>query len=167
MKYTRLTLAEIERYIKIGQKIAEEGKDVETEIDEMIRNGKLERWEVAYNGTAFIRMGYEGKNPEEKIYYRIGEPRIDRRAGTYYNSHNFAENKQEVGISVVTEKWLHSLKSVFFGAHDNDYIKARGVYKIKGIQIGVGGDDEPLIYATDWAEKTRIRSFSGLEKAVK
>ena len=46
-------------------------------------------------------------------------------------------------------------------------MKNRGIYRIKGIQIGFGGDDEPVIYATDWAEKTRIRTFTGLEKAVK
>ena len=33
--------------------------------------------------------------------------------------------------------------------------------------IEFGGDDESVIYATDWEEKTRIRTCTGLEKAVK
>ena len=92
---------------------------------------------------------------------------MDWHGDCYKSSYNYADERPEDGISVVTIEWLHSLKSVFFGAHDDDKLKNRGVYRIKGIQIGFGGDDEPVIYATDWAEKTRIRTFTGLEKAVK
>lgn len=168
MKYEKLTAKEIARYMAIGSTIASEGKNFDTTIEEMIYNDEFEMWEIDSNAIEFVKMGYEGRTlPEEKTYYRIGEPRINHYNGTYYNSHNFADDKQESGISVVTTEWLQSLKSVFFGAHNDDTLKARGIYKIRGIQIGIGGDGEPLIYAVDWAEKTRIRTYAGLEKAVK
>jgi hypothetical protein len=103
---------------------------------------------------------------EEKIWYRIGEPITNAYGNAYKASYNYAEDRPENGISVVTADWMHSLKSVFFGAHDNDTIKTKGIYKIKGVQIGFGGDDEPLIYATDWAEKTDITTVDELEKVV-
>lgn len=103
---------------------------------------------------------------EEKTWYRIGEPIKNAYGNAYKSSYNYAEDHPECGISVVTANWMHSLKSVFFGAHDDDKIKAKGVYKIKGVQIGFGGDDEPLIYATDWAEKTDITTVDELEKVV-
>lgn len=103
---------------------------------------------------------------EEKIWYRIGEPIKNEYGNAYKSSYNYANDCPEIGISVVTTNWLHSLKSVFFGAHDDVKIKAKGVYQIKGVQIGFGGDDEPLIYATDWAKKTNIKTFEELEKAV-
>lgn len=102
---------------------------------------------------------------EEKEFYRIGEPRMSSD-GTYRPSWNYADNKPELGISVVTSEWLESFKAIFFGAHDDEKLVTRGVYKIKGVQITTGGDDEPLIYATDWAEKTEIKTFEELKKAV-
>lgn len=102
---------------------------------------------------------------EVKDFYRIGEPRMNYD-GTYRPSWNYADNKPELGISVVTSEWLDSFKAIFFGAHDDEKLATRGIYKIKGVQITTGGDDEPLIYAMDWAEKTKIRTLEGLRKAV-
>lgn len=102
---------------------------------------------------------------EEKTWYRIGEPIVEMYGNYYKNSYNYAEDRPEAGISVINSQWLNSLKSIFFGVIEK--VKTVGVYEIKGIQIGTGGDDEPLIYATDWAKKTRIRSVSGLRKLVK
>ncbi len=104
---------------------------------------------------------------EPKTWIRIGEPRVCWEGGYYYNSHNHTTDCGEIGVSVICSEWLHSLKSVFFGAHDDDKLRKKGIYKIMGICVGTGGDDEPVIYPTSWAEKTRIRSYSGLEKAVK
>lgn len=167
MKYERLTAKEIARYINIGAEMARNGQNLDTTITEMIYNDDLQLWELESHAVEFIKMGYNGETPEEKVYYRIGEPKINHYSGTYYDSHNFATDAKENGISVVTAEWLHSVKSVFFGAHTEEVLKARGVYKIRGIEIGKGGDGEPLIYAVDWAEKTRIRTYAGLEKAVK
>ena len=167
MKYERLTSKEIERYINIGRRIEESGQNIESAIEDMIRNNELDLWEINHHAAAFIKMGYDGRTPEEKVYYRIGEPKVNHYNGTYFNSRNFADDKLENGISVITEEWLQSLKSVFFGAHTDEVLRARGVYKIRGIEIDKGGDDEPVIYAVDWAEKTRIRTYAGLKKAVK
>ena len=167
MKYERLTENEIKRYINIGAKIAKDGQDLDAAVKEMIYADELQLWELDSHAVEFIKMGYNGETPEEKVYYRIGEPRINHYNGTYYDSHNFADDTQENGISVVTTEWLHSVKSVFFGAHTDEILNSRGVYKIRGIEIGKGGDGEPLIYAMDWAEKTRIRTYAGLEKAVR
>ena len=110
------------------------------------------------------------KNPElkaeERVFFRIGEPTLKRGAFQYAPSTNFAEQKSETGVSVVTPAWLNSLKSVFFGAHDDSKLAARGVYAIKGVVIGYGGDGEPLIYPTAWAKKTRIKTYDDLERAV-
>lgn len=103
---------------------------------------------------------------EEQVFFRIGEPAVNGGADQYAPSTNFAEQKAEAGVSVVTPSWLHSLKSVFFGAHDDDKLAARGVYAIKGVVIGYGGDGEPLIYPTAWAKKTKIKTYDALEKAV-
>lgn len=99
----------------------------------------------------------------EREYYRIGEP-IATPADCYSPSFNFADQHFEHGVSVVSIGWLHSLKSVFFNAETR--CKTRGVWKITGISLTVGGDDEPVIYPTSWAVKTKIRSVSGLERAV-
>ncbi len=37
----------------------------------------------------------------------------------------------------------------------------------KGVIIDYGGDDEPLIYPTDWAEKTSICCKDDILKAIK
>lgn len=126
-------------------------------------------WATDYplEAVQFIEIGYEHPDfePEIKEYYRIGCPISDRN-DCYRNSFNFAEDRYEEGISVVTEKWLHSMKSVFFGTSDED-IKAKGVYKIKDFALPTaGGDDETLIVPMDWAIKTRIRTRKGLERVV-
>lgn len=127
-------------------------------------------WAADFGESAitFITLGYDHPDfePEIKEFYRIGCP-INDGYDYYKNSYNYAEDRPEEGISVVTTEWLHSLKSVFFGSSD-EKIKAKGVYKIKGFALPVtGGDDELLIVPMDWAVKTRIRTRSGLEKAVK
>ena len=104
---------------------------------------------------------------EERVFLRIGKPGIDGSGQQYAPSFNFAEQTPEAGVSVVTTKWLDNLKSVFFGAHDDSKIAARGVYAVRGFVINSGGDDEPLIYPTAWAVKTKIKSHDALRKAVK
>lgn len=88
-------------------------------------------------------------------YYRIGEPIEDSMGNQYQFSNNFAEGKKEDGVSVITDKWLHSMKSVFFGIDDEKIAKV-GIWKVTGIQIVVGGDDEPLVYPIQWAERTNL-----------
>lgn len=106
-------------------------------------------------------------SPQPVSFYRIGEPRLNANGDQYAPSTNFAEDRAEDGVSVVTTKWLNSLKSVFFGAHDDARIAARGVYKVRGVIIGYGGDDEPLIYPIAWAEKTNIKTYKQLARAVR
>lgn len=116
----------------------------------------------------FISTGFGNPNFEFEIktFYRIGCP-IKDEYGEYISSYNFAEQRSEAGVSVVTVEWLHSLKSIFFGTSDDD-LKRKGVYEIEGIELPYkGGDDEPLILVVGEPVKTRIRTRQGLEKAVK
>ncbi len=150
--------------VKFNEKYADED-NLEFSYKELYR---YELPEYPLQLAAFFKAGFykEKIDFEPKTWFRIGEPRVCWEGNYYEHSHNFAEDRAERGVSVISSEWLHSFKSVFFGAHDNDKLCARGIYKIKGILVGTGGDGEPVIYPTSWAEKTKIRSFLGLEKAV-
>ena len=155
--YNQYSLKRIERFIAEGAKY----KDLS--MREFI--DKTE--EYGYGALPFLSIGREHPDfkPEIKTYYRIGEPRLSPD-GTYKSSYNYADDKPEEGISVVTSEWLHSMKSVFFGVSNED-LKRRGVYKITGFELpSKGGDNEKLIIPMDWAVKTRITTKRGLEKAV-
>ena len=157
-KFNQYSIEDIKKYIALG-----------AEKKDMDRQSFL-FWVADYslNAIPFIEIGYQNPDfiPEIKEYYRIGCP-INDGNNYYKNSFNFAEDRYEDGISVVTLKCLHSFKSVFFGGSDED-IKAKGVYKIKGFALPAkGGDSETLIIPMDWAVKTIIRTRNGLEKAVK
>lgn len=110
------------------------------------------------------RRGQTIPTYEIKTYYRIGEPQIDDCGNFYKPSYNFADQKYEYGISVVTKSWLNSLKSVFWNAELR--CKTHGIYSFRGVQIGVGGDDEPVVMPIEWAKKERIHSISGLKKLI-
>lgn len=160
MKYNKYSIKKIKEFVAQGQEAAKKGWTKE---------------ELAYNtdcplcATRFLVMGFN--NPtfsvgEIREFYRIGEP-ADDGSGCYKPSYNYADDVPENGVSVVTSAWLNSVKSVFFGTTD-EKIQARGVYKIRGFVVpGCGGGDEILICPMDWAEKTKIRTRAGLEKAVK
>lgn len=164
-KYNGYSEKVIRQLFEIGRACGQEEMTAYDVVDRLAEQGYAS--DDAYD-IAIAGMKYGDRIViEEKIWYRIGEPALDWYGNCYKSSYNYADERPEDGISVVTIEWLHSLKSVFFGAHDDNKLKNRGVYKIRGIQIGFGGDDEPVVYATDWAEKTRIRTFTGLEKAVK
>ncbi|MCI5678711.1 MAG: hypothetical protein MR278_01810 [Bacteroidales bacterium] len=160
MKYNQYSYETIKKLIAKGQKYASKGYSI---------NDVLYAEDFSESQWEFVQMGLEHPDfvpGEIKTFYRIGEPREDGY-GCYKNSYNFAEDRFENGVSVVTAEWLHNLKSVFFGTSDKD-IEAKGVYKIRGFVVpNIGGDDETLICPMDWAEKTRIRTRNGLEKAVK
>lgn len=161
-RYNQYSLQTILKLITAGQQAVKDGVSEYALMNSGDWN--LSQWE-------FVSMGFH--NPDfdvEKIevreFYRIGEP-INDGNNCYKNSWNFADDKPETGVSVVTTAWLHSLKSVFFGT-DDETLKTKGIYKIKGFAVpSVGGDDEILICPMDWAEKTRIRTRNGLERAVK
>lgn len=165
-KYNGYSGKTVKRLFEIGKDCEQKGMTVAEVVDRLaeLKFTNDEAYNIAFAG---MKYGDRITAIEEKTWYRIGEPAIDYYSDCYKNSYNYADERPEEGISVINTEWLHSLKSVFFGAHDDDKLKSRGVYRIKGVQIGFGGDDEPIIYATDWAEKTRIRTFAGLEKAVK
>ncbi len=161
MEYNQYSYGKIKNLIATGQEAARKGLREE----ELVRNSSFSLPEFE-----FVMIGLE--NPdfvpgEIQYFYRIGEPRMDVTGSCYVNSYNYADDRPENGVSVVTTEWLNNLKSVFFGTSDDD-IKNRGVYKIKGFVVpGCGGDDEILICPMDWAEKTRIRTRAGLARAVK
>lgn len=159
LKYRCLSLSRIQELINLGKSY--ENKKA---LEDGLYSGDFE--DLTPEEYKFVSWGCEDKDFEikEGIFYRIGEPAIDWYGCCYKSSFNHAEDRPEKGISVATKSWLNSLKSVFFGAYER--CKTQGVYKIRGIIVGYGGDDEPVIYALDWAEKTRIRSLSGLRKAV-
>lgn len=161
MKYNGYSVGMITKLFEIGKQHL--GAYATLDAVEKIAN-PADPWAQAIV-EAGERFGDEIDKLEEKTYYRIGEPRICHMNDVYYPSHNFAEDRNELGVSVATEAWLHNLKSVFFGAAEG--CKTKGVWEIKGVLIGFGGDDEPLIVPTDWAKKTRVRSLSGLAKLVR
>lgn len=156
-EYNEYPFSRIERFIEKGKKAREEEKN-EAELAYMASSlGEFE----------FMKLGYDNPNFEPIIgeFYRIGEPREDGY-GKYKPSWNYAEDRPEDGVSVVTSAWLNSMKSVFFNTTDEN-IEKRGVYKIRGFALpSSGGDEETLICPLDWAEKTRIRTRDGLERAV-
>lgn len=159
--YNQYSLKTIRRLVKEG---AEASRKFRT-VEEMIVNSDYSLGELE-----FVCIGFH--NPdfvpgEAEVFYRIGEPRLNRMDGCYARSYNYVEDRPESGVSVVTTGWLRSMKSVFFGATD-DKIADRGVWKVKGLRLpSSGGDDEILIIPVDWAEKTRIKTRAGLERAVK
>lgn len=159
MKYNQYSFETIKKLINIGKKYANKYND----INELIYNTDYDNSQLE-----FIAIGFENPDfePEIKEFYRIGEP-ITNEYGCYKPSYNFAEERYENGVSVVTTAWLCSMKSVFFNTTDEKIAKV-GVYKLTGFALpSVGGDDELLIMPLDWAEKTRIRTRAGLEKVVK
>lgn len=161
MRYNEYSREEIIEMVNKGKEL----RTRYTSEDELFQHESIEMTE-----TRFIMIGFNNPEytvPEAKTYYRIGEPQKDRYSDLYVPSFNFAEDRREAGVSVVTTSWLHSMKSVFFGISNED-LKAKGVWKIEGIEIpSVGGDDEKLIIPTAYAVRTRIATKSGLAKAVK
>lgn len=159
VKYNQFSFNTIKKLVRIGQKAFEEGKN-EYDLFDLIESP---------SEADFVYLGYH--NPDFEIgeireYYRIGEPRDDGH-GCYLPSYNFAEERPENGVSVVTTNWLNSFKSVFFNTTD-DKISKRGVYKIRGFALpALGGDDETVICPMDWAVKTNIKTRDELEIAVK
>lgn len=157
-EYNEYSFSRIKKIIEKGKIARKEGKN---EIQILNMAGSCGEFE-------FLKMGYDNPdfNPTIGEFYRIGEPREDGY-GKYRPSWNYADDRPEAGVSVVTLSWLNSLKSVFFNTTDEN-IEKRGVYKICGFALpSEGGDEETLICPLDWAEKTRIRTRDGLERAVK
>lgn len=160
-EYKEFPFTRIKELIKEGQEAAKKYNSIEDLIYDT---------DYTFAEAEYVKIGFN--NPkweigEVKTFYRIGEPAIDEDGCSYMNSCNHVINRFEEGISVVTMKWLHSLKAIFFGTSDED-IQMCGIYRITGFELPYrGGDDEVLIKALDWAEKTRIRTRKGLEKAVR
>lgn len=153
----------IKKYIEKGKTINDENEL--TGYFDNIFNGTISS-EYCYTA---LENGFYSNNPnigKEVTAYRIGEPRFDCFENEYLPSNNFAADRKEYGVSICTTKWFKSLKSIFFGIYD-DKLKARGVYRVTGVIIGFGGDDEPLLYLTKHPVKTRIRTTDGLIKAVR
>lgn len=160
MKYNCYSIKTLNKYLEVAKDFRGKGLDPYQLLKEL----KV----LGYTSCSDVSMitnliDSEVETIEEKTYYRIGEPVIDTYGNYYKPSYNFADDRPEIGVSVVTISWLNSLKSVFFGAHDPEKLKVRGIYEIKGVCIGFGG----LIYPTGWAKKTKLRSVSGLIKALK
>lgn len=158
-KYNQYSIEYIKKLIEKGKKHISEYDS----LDELIHFTDYTLPELEFVQIGFCFPDF---TPEAKYFLRIGEPTIDE-SNCYRASYNYADDKREAGVSVVSTTWLHSLKSVFFNTTDEN-IAQRGVYKIYGFQLPQkGGDDEPLICPLDWAKKTKIRTREGLEKAVK
>lgn len=153
---------EISKYINRGKKYREKYGDYIS----FAYSDDYDQYGIVEHNLIHIGWNNPDFEPEIKTFYRIGRPREDGY-GFYYPSYNFADDRPEEGVSVVTEEWLNSLKSVFFGTSDED-IRKKGVYSIVGFAIpNVGGDGETLIFPTEYAKNTRIRTRSGLLKAIK
>lgn len=159
MEYNEYDYETIKRLVSEGQKAAKEYNSISDFL--YVSDYTLSEWEYVSLGFEYPDWEMGGIN----TYYRIGEPAIDRD-GRYANSYNHADDRPEAGVSVVTIEWLHSFKSVFFGS-DDEAIKRRGVYQIKGFELPhTGGDSEVLIRPMDWAKKANINTREELEYAV-
>lgn len=159
-KYSIPSEEKIHTLIKRGKEARKAGI---SEYDLVDTDLPLDYMDIIFWGYNYpdFEIGYP------KTFYRIGEPTKNKFETAYVPSFNFAENRCEIGVSVVTTAWLNSLKSIFFGTYD-EKIAEKGVYKIRGyILPHNGGDDEILILPIDWAEKTKIRTRTGLARAVK
>lgn len=135
------------------------GKNASNEC-EMLENAELRGYNTASDSvTILLYAGYRSKTTgfiptfNTEKFYRIGEPVIDIYSGLYMPSFNFATQKKELGVSVISKEWLHNLKSVFFGSKEK--IKIKGIWEIKGVAIAKGGDDEPLIFPLEYAKRTK------------
>lgn len=163
MNYNVCDFSVLKRAAKIGEKYR--GRDwnkiTEAELaDEIIY---YDLGEEAYL-VALAAVKYD-ITFEVKTWYRVGEPCIDYMAQRYNPSYNYAEGHYEAGVSVCSEQWLHSMKSMF-SFTDTRVLRGRGIWEIRGFQIGAGGDDEPLIFPVDWAKRLRVYSRAALEKLV-
>jgi hypothetical protein len=121
--------------------------------------------------SMLLYAGYQSKTTgfeptfKVKTFYRVGEPVINAYSGLYMSSFNFATQKRELGVSVISKDWLQNLKSVFFGLSE-DKIKSKGIWSIKGVAIAKGGDDEPLIFPLDYARREKFESIDELKKIL-
>lgn len=143
MNYNAYTSDEMKKFYEYGISLKEKYSSLNElcEYEDFDDTDKL----------TMICAGFEGDTIDftEKYFLRIGEP-INNGYNQYRNSFNYADNRPEKGISILTFDWFNSIKAIMFGI-DSSTLKKKGVYKIKGFIIAYGGDDEPLIYATDWA----------------
>lgn len=81
---------------------------------------------------------------EEKTWKRIGEPTYDTFYEDWSCSRNFAEQKNESGVSVMDDNWGNTVSGMFIKTQ----AESRGIYEMKGIQVAWGSDGEPLIVIT-------------------
>lgn len=159
MKYNAMTTAEAE---KIARDVIAHNFESWNQASNWLCEIGATREEWIIAKAAFIN-GESILPFEIKTYYRIGEPRFDDVECVYRPSYNYADEKPELGVSVVNEKWLESAKSIFFGT-SNEKLRQRGIWEIRGFAIGFGGDGEPVIYPVDYAVKTKFFSRKKLEQ---
>lgn len=165
--YNGFSLKSIKEQMRIGQTMTYKGRKYDNLNDLLERVARDHYWPDTYMKIGYYYDDFDVDTLKEKEYYRVGEPRIDVYGPQYYDSYNFADDRPEYGVSVITSDWLNSLKSTFYGLGD-DKLKYRGIYKIKGIELpNTGGDGEPMIVPTGWAQRTPIQTRAELEKAVK
>ena len=96
------------------------------------------RWIVDFNLT-------------EKTWERIGCPPYDYNWDTYCRSWNHRDSDWEFGLSVMDDDWKQRINYAWW----KDSIPERGLWEVKGIQIGWGSDGEPVIIPT--SEAVRVK----------
>ena len=82
----------------------------------------------------------------EKEWERFSLPRIDNRYNEYITSYNYRDDYAEAGISVIDENYKKTIGYIYFSSTEK-------LYKIKGIQVGFGSDNEPVIIPTSEAKE--------------
>lgn len=157
IKYNEYSMDHIKELVCIGQEMKKKYADYDEMQASEFDNYHFTEW-------YFIDMGWEFQNycpGEIKTFYRIGEPRINQELGCYRCSFNYADDRPEMGVSVIDSEWLNGLSCRYFDIR-------RGVYSIPGFKIPYrGGDGETLIRPMGWAKKTRIRTWEGIQKRLK
>jgi len=89
---------------------------------------------------------------EEKTWRRIGEPKYDPLREDWIASRNYRDGINELGISVMDADWEKTVSAAFIKTSAAE----RGIYEMKGIQIGWGSDGEPVIVPTSVPKKVEV-----------
>lgn len=113
MEYNCYSIKTLNKYLEVAKEFRGKGLDPYHLLEELKALG--------YTSFSDVNMitnliDSEVETIEEKTYYRIGEPAIDTYGCYYKPSYNFANDRPEIGVSVVTISWLNNLKSVFFAS---------------------------------------------------
>ncbi len=126
-----------EQIHQIGRRYADH-ISVEAAWDAAIADGYNLDWRW-WEHLALFGAGYKGREYHVRRYRRWGQPNIDE-SGYIERSYNHADNTPERGVSMATREWEATYTGLMMLAAGN-----RPVVRLWGVEVGCGGDGEPVI----------------------